>query len=641
MKKTFFVMFVFFSTLILAEEVDSLLTSKSRYYELEGIRVVAEKPQQSIGSIEVKKFNSQNAMTEINLAESVADMNGVDLTIGGKGESNLRIRGFDKKEIKIMIDGRPLSSGYFGNLDLQLLPLSDIDQIQLIKGPVSALYGFNTMGGVLNLITKKPGNKSWIKLTTQFRRNNTNSISLSSSRELEKFSYWLFASRNNTDGFMLPEELKPVNSEAELVENGNVRDNSDREQYDFQMKLNWKIFDFHKFGITAGYTFMDEKGNPASIYQSTDENYSRIFDWKRYQLTGISSFQLRYNLKSASSIYFDSYEDTYKRFADNTYSEITLNSLIENWTFGFSQNFEWQPFDVLKILSGYRGEKQVYNRKDDQTYLDWTSNNQHLHHTFVQNELSVWKNITITAGSGISFFTQKHREKAISNFEPVLGLYFDDHKTSFSAAFSRNTKYPTMQQLFSSSSGNPDLEPELADKYEISLKIPFIIKNIPGSFSNSYFYNDVNNLISKKTSYINVERFITYGSEFSFDLNPFSFWMQQLDLCLLRIDEEKSDKILYEEPENSLKIREKFKITKWLNFIYEAEWKDKYLSLDRNDNEFEIPSRWLHSIKFFYNWKRTKISLGVENVFDKYYEEEYGYPGEGINFFISTETELF
>lgn len=626
-----FILFVIFLPFFLkAQTQDSLSTPKTRHYVLEGIRVIAERPQESIGSIELKNFNENIITTELNLGESVSDINGVSLTTGGKTGSDISIRGFNEDQIKIMLDGRPLSGGYFGSIDLNTIPMSEVKEIQVLKGPISSLYGSDTMGGVVNIITKSPNNKHWFKTGFLAKNNNTNKIFISSSRDLGNWDYWVYLSRYNTDGFVLSKDFSPTS-----FENGMIRDRNAREQYDFQTKINWTLFDFHSFGIQAGYTFMDKKEITSSIYE---ELYRQFIDWKRYQISGIASLQLSPDILLDSNIYYDQNDDIYAEYADSNYTQMYSHwpSELSSWTFGISEKLVWNSSEKLKIIWGYRYEKQVYNRKDNGNYIEWTTNNINQHNTFLQTELS-YERFTFSSGVGISLFKQKGRDSWIEHFEPALGVYYRNSANwKASLAYSLNTKYPNLHELFSSSSGNPDLKEESARKYEVALDIPFVHNRIAGSISQKIFYNNVNDLISKTADqYINNNEVDSYGYEVSLKLKL--FWEHQLDYFIIKYTDE-SDYSLLEVAENTINIIEKVKLPFEVDFKYKAAWKDK------RETEIDgliLDSYWLHSVYFSKKFSNLKVLFGLENILDKDYMEKYGYPGQGFNFVISMETELF
>ena len=65
------------------------------------------------------------------------------------------MQGLDASYTTILIDGFPIIGRSFGALDLNRISVSDIERIEVVKGPSSSLYGSNALGGVINLISKK------------------------------------------------------------------------------------------------------------------------------------------------------------------------------------------------------------------------------------------------------------------------------------------------------------------------------------------------------------------------------------------------------------------------------------------------------------------------------------------------------
>ncbi|MEJ1730390.1 Plug domain-containing protein, partial [Escherichia coli] len=108
-----------------------------KQYHLHPVRVIADGPQASIGKVSsiLKPQNSES------VSEAIKMSPGLSISYGSRDESNLKIRGFRKNENLILMDGRPLNSGYFGNVDLSKILIDDIAEIRIIKGPASALYG--------------------------------------------------------------------------------------------------------------------------------------------------------------------------------------------------------------------------------------------------------------------------------------------------------------------------------------------------------------------------------------------------------------------------------------------------------------------------------------------------------------------
>ncbi|MDZ4121101.1 MAG: TonB-dependent receptor plug domain-containing protein, partial [Candidatus Cloacimonadaceae bacterium] len=201
-------------------------STKVKRYILAPVRIIAERPGQSIGAVTYMQIERGEESAPLKLIEVLEGFSGVNLSVGSKDESNLSIRGFRKNEVKILIDGRPMTGGYFGNVDLNSIALSEIADVLVVKGPISALYGANTMGGVVNLVSKAPPRDKRLRMGLTAKRNNTNQIRLSTFQTFDSWHYQLSASRSHTDGFVLSQDFVPT-----ALENGGVRNNAANTQY--------------------------------------------------------------------------------------------------------------------------------------------------------------------------------------------------------------------------------------------------------------------------------------------------------------------------------------------------------------------------------------------------------------------------
>ncbi|ADH86249.1 TonB-dependent receptor domain-containing protein [Desulfurivibrio alkaliphilus] len=91
------------------------------------------------------------------LPEALATVPGLQISrSGGRGkETNIHLRGTSTSQTLVMVDGVRLGSATLGRPSLQHIPLSQIERIEVVRGPRSTLYGSDAMGGVIHIITRR------------------------------------------------------------------------------------------------------------------------------------------------------------------------------------------------------------------------------------------------------------------------------------------------------------------------------------------------------------------------------------------------------------------------------------------------------------------------------------------------------
>lgn len=100
-----------------------------------------------------------------NAAEALATQPGVQVNPGAYGYlggiSAIQIQGFDRNRVLILEDGEPIIGDVGGAIDLANIPLADLDRIEIVAGPTSALYGSSALGGVVSFLSAPPPLDGW------------------------------------------------------------------------------------------------------------------------------------------------------------------------------------------------------------------------------------------------------------------------------------------------------------------------------------------------------------------------------------------------------------------------------------------------------------------------------------------------
>ena len=113
--------------------------------------------------------------------------------------SMVRLQGLGPDHVQVMIDGQPVYSGLASVYGLQQVPTENIEQIEVVKGAGSALYGAKAIAGVINIITRKPGMGPSLQLSSSFGSHDTNEYSLMSATKTENMDIVITAQKNTGD----------------------------------------------------------------------------------------------------------------------------------------------------------------------------------------------------------------------------------------------------------------------------------------------------------------------------------------------------------------------------------------------------------------------------------------------------------
>ncbi len=134
-----------------AEEIVVQATRSGRRVDDEAIRVEV---------VEREEIEEKLLMTPGNVAMLVAETPGVrvQVTSSSLGSSNIRMQGMTGRYTQLLSDGLPLFGGQTASVGLLQIPPTALGQVEIIKGTASALYGPSALGGVINFVSRRPGN---------------------------------------------------------------------------------------------------------------------------------------------------------------------------------------------------------------------------------------------------------------------------------------------------------------------------------------------------------------------------------------------------------------------------------------------------------------------------------------------------
>lgn len=134
--------------------------------EMETVTIQATRSNSRIGDSPTKtevlgseEMDEENGIKPGNVSSILGDISSIQIqnTSAVSGQSSVRIQGLDGRYTQMLRDGLPVYGGFSSGFNiLQLTPL-DLKQIELIKGPASTLYGGGAIGGLINFVSRTPG----------------------------------------------------------------------------------------------------------------------------------------------------------------------------------------------------------------------------------------------------------------------------------------------------------------------------------------------------------------------------------------------------------------------------------------------------------------------------------------------------
>lgn len=86
----------------------------------------------------------------------LSEIPGIQIAPGTPSGTNLMIRGIGESRVLVLVDGQPMGGSLIEDRDLSRMSLAGLDRVEVVKGPLSSLYGSDALGGVINLVTREP-----------------------------------------------------------------------------------------------------------------------------------------------------------------------------------------------------------------------------------------------------------------------------------------------------------------------------------------------------------------------------------------------------------------------------------------------------------------------------------------------------
>ncbi|MBO3270533.1 TonB-dependent receptor plug domain-containing protein [Hymenobacter defluvii] len=481
------------------------------------------------------------AMGSLRLNDVLGEQTGLTLVADhGRG---VQLQGLNPEYTLILVDGEPLIGRTAGTLELSRLAVGNIERIEVVKGPASALWGSEALAGVVNIITQKPqpGTRGDVRL--RYGSNQTADLSGTFNTKGERLGLTVFGNRYSSQGYT----LQPASGTATVPPFAS---------YTGQSRLTYKVGDCTNLSVSGRYFLENQRSTmPVTGEDGATADVRSAGRQTDYSVNPVLTHTFSDKLFGTARFYYAGYRTR----EDYTYTATgaPYDASYFHQTFTRPEvQLDWQlhPRHLLTVGGGFLTETVEATRYDQRQRMrsgygfvqdDWSpvpglnlvAGARYDGHSQYQGQLSPklsgryqvrpWLAVRGSAGRG--FRAPDFRQLYLNFSNPVVGYsVFGTHQVGEKVAqlaqqnqIARDAATGELlinQTLLDQASG---LTAESSRAYNVGVQLT------PGKKLNltvNFFHNDLENLIetaavAQKTngqsvfSYRNVSRAYTQGAE--------------------------------------------------------------------------------------------------------------------------------
>ncbi|ANO47940.1 TonB-dependent receptor [Flavobacterium columnare] len=606
-----------------SKKIEEVVVSETKFLQNK------TKTGRTIEKITSKDLEQRKGQSVATVLSQLAGFEVVGSQSGVGKNLDLFVRGGSTKQVLILIDGNPVvdASSISTTYDLRLLPVEQVESIEVLKGASSVLYGANAATAVINITLKKATDKGVVG-TAYF---NIGTQNLTTTKKYKPEEYNQGFSLNGTKGkisFLTSLNSAEITGISEAKGDDFEKDKFSRVNLNQQLgvAINKEIkldffanYDRLRFAYDTG-AFVDNEVNTL-IGEQFRGGFSPSMKYKKGELKINSSFGF-YEQKRLSGVSLNNYTESFSK-SRNINVDVFNKYNIGN-SLAFITGVQFQYFDMLQATPYVN----IYNQDAKYTMLD----------PYITAVLNTKFGLNVNAGARYLKHSV-YKDYVIFNINPSFN--FEKINLKLYGSIGGAVVAPTLYQVYSEY-GNKDLTPQENTTIEAGFEKSFFDQKM--KISAVGFYREENNSIAfkKKTSntgwqYENIEGINkSKGIESNIMIKPLEKITLTGNYTFVENDQAIAKAVAKHRINASLSVE----LTKSIAWDAQFQFVDFRNVSYYNSSTFRATDVSVSAYKLFHTNLKVKLSNhlsvfgSVQNLLNEEFIETMGYNTRGRNFKI-------
>lgn len=615
---------------------------------------------------------------------------------GNRYESDVLVRGFDLRSVPIFVDGIPVYIPYDGFSDLGRFTTADISSIDVAKGYSSVMYGHNTLGGAINVVSMRPKKEFDFDATLGLGSGDRRDLRLNAGTLQDRWYLQGGYSREKQKYQRVAENFKGKDAYGNIVDSDRYNYRTDDERISLKAGFTPNATDEYVLSYSKQMAKKASWNNRGHGFSPTEWQWPK---WDRETISFVSNTRFYNDLFYLKPrIYYDRFKNTMDWWRGQPkgshYDDRAFGASVEVGT-------EIVPNHLIKMMLSYKDEKHKSFDTEIPSGKEIANSNKSVDQQFYsialedtvtlneQWELQVGGIYTKRKagakeiGENTANLLDQYPQAAsmlnptINTFDPQVALFYkpsDDH--TFRASISRKTRFPSFKQVFSNyASGkdycinggkncppeeripllalqNPGLKPEKAMHYELGyFGSPLENLYLEGSLYFSQMKNTIDRTDEDLTSFpgFAVTQSVNLKGTTErkgIDLRADYQWQERLALgatySYLHIQNREDKSYRFENiPKHFGTAYLSYTPIHWVNIVPSVEYRSNSFADSKGKNR--NPGYALYNLKVAFTppqLKGTTVNFAVDNIFNKNYQkyrDSYATPGRMMQMNVRIE----